>query len=268
MHRKRLTEANEPHDTIRVVHVTKRFFPIFMSYDTFQSAARQKEREDIKIMKNGKRLLIAGMVLLAVFALFTVLIQIVDVQPIGQNGTRTGFAAFNGWFHRLTGVHMEIYTITDWLGLVPLCVCMGFGAVGLIQLIRRRSLLKVDRDIVFLGIYYVVVIFGYLIFEMIPINYRPILIEGFLEASYPSSTTLLVLSVMPTLVFQVNRRSSHAPVRRTVCLFTAVFSAFMIIGRLVSGVHWFTDIVGAVLLSTGLFCIYKAAVLLFDHKAS
>ena len=40
------------------------------------------------------------------------------------------------------------------------------------------------------------------------------------------------------------------------------FSAFMVIGRLIAGVHWFTDIVGAVLLSAGLYCIYKAAVLL------
>ena len=87
---------------------------------------------------------------------------------------------------------MEIYHITDWLGLVPVFICMIFGGLGCVQLIQRRSLFKVDYDIIFLGIYYVIVIFGYLIFEMIPINYRPILIEGFLEASYPSSTTLLV----------------------------------------------------------------------------
>ena len=84
---------------------------------------------------------------------------------------------------------MTIYTITDWMGLIPLFVCMIFGGIGFIQLVQRKSLFKVDYDIVFLGIYYVIVIFGYLIFEMIPINYRPILIEGFMEASYPSSTT-------------------------------------------------------------------------------
>ena len=101
-----------------------------------------------------------------------------------------------------------------------------------------------------------------MIFEMIPINYRPILIEGILEASYPSSTTLLVLGVMPTLIFQVNRRVTNLTVKRIVCALAIAFSAFMVIGRLIAGVHWFTDIVGAVILSAGLFCLYKASVLM------
>ena len=166
--------------------------------------------------KNGKKLLILGTALLVMFVIWTCLIQCVDVQSVGQKDTEIGFATFNCWFHRVTGVHMAIYTITDWLGLVPIFVCMTFGGVGFVQLIKRKSLFKVDRDLIFLGIYYVAVILGYLIFEMIPINYRPILIDGMLEASYPSSTTLLVLSVMPTLVYQVNRRSTNLLLRRFV----------------------------------------------------
>ncbi|MGN0427281.1 MAG: phosphatase PAP2 family protein [Agathobacter sp.] len=212
--------------------------------------------------KNGKKLLFLGMMLVVAFAVWTLLIQIVDVQPAPQTGTDIGFATFNFWFHELTGVHMAIYTITDWLGLVPICICMVFGGIGFIQLVKRRSLLKVDLDIIFLGIYYVIVIFGYLIFEMIPINYRPILIKGIMEASYPSSTTLLVLSVIPTLVYQVNCRVENAAVKRIISILAISFSAFMVIGRLISGVHWFTDIVGSVVLSAGLFCIYKAVVLL------
>ena len=212
--------------------------------------------------KNGKRVIFIGSILVVSFAVWTALIQIVDVQPIGQNGTDIGFASFNHWFHKLTGVHMTIYTITDWLGLIPLFVCMIFGVIGMVQLIKRRSLFKVDYDIIFLGMYYIIVIFSYLVFEMIPINYRPILIEGFMEASYPSSTTLLVLSVMPTLIFQVNLRLKNVSVKKMICILTSIFSVFMVIGRLVSGVHWFTDIVGSVLLSAGLFCIYKAVVML------
>ena len=121
-----------------------------------------------------------------------------------------------------------------------------------------------DRDILLLGVYYILVILGYLIFEMIPINYRPILIDGSLEASYPSSTTLLVLSVMPTLLFQVNRRSTDKRVRRITAAFVVLFSAFMVIGRLVAGVHWLTDIVGSVLLSAGLYSLYRAAVLAME----
>ena len=208
-----------------------------------------------------KRNLLKGAGLIGAFSLWTVLIQWVDVQAVGQNGTKIGFADFNVWFHQLTGVHMTIYTITDWLGLVPIFICLCFGVLGLVQLIKRRSLLRVDPDILLLGIYYVLVIACYLIFEMIPVNYRPVLIEGRLEASYPSSTTLLVLSVMPTLWFQANRRVSNAMIRKAVAVFVIAFSAFMVIGRLISGVHWATDIIGSVLLSAGLYMLYRSVVL-------
>ena len=211
-----------------------------------------------------KRNLLAGGGLIGAFALWTVLIRWVDVQAVGQNGTKIGFADFNVWFHQLTGVHMTLYTITDWLGLVPIFICLCFGVLGLVQLIKRRSLLSVDPDILLLGIYYVLVIACYLIFEMIPVNYRPVLIEGRLEASYPSSTTLLVLSVMPTLWFQANRRVSNAMIRKAVAVFVVTFSVFMVIGRLVSGVHWATDIIGSVLLSAGLYMLYRSAVLYSD----
>ena len=200
------------------------------------------------------------------FLLWTALIRCVDVQAVGPSGTKVGFAAFNLWFHHLTGVHMTIYTITDWLGLVPIAVCLGFGVVGVFQLIRRKSLIRVDPDIILLGLYYMLVIFAYLVFEMVPINYRPILINGALEASYPSSTTLLVLSVMPTLKFQIDRRTDKSLVRNVTGIFVIAFSAFMVIGRLIAGVHWATDIVGSVLLSFGLFKLYQSAVSAIDLR--
>ena len=212
-----------------------------------------------------KRNLLAGVGLIGVFARWTVLILCVDVQAVGQNGTKIGLAGFNVWFHQLTGVHMTLYTITDWLGLVPIFICMCFGVLGLVQLIKRRSLRKVDADILLLGVYYVLVIACYLIFEMIPVNYRPVLIEGRLEASYPSSTTLLVLSVMPTLMFQVYRRAVNSMLRKAVAVFVFAFSAFMVIGRLISGVHWATDIAASVILSAGLFMLYRSVVLYVDN---
>ena len=161
---------------------------------------------------------------------------------------------------------MAIYAVTDWLGLVPALICIGFGVMGLMQLVKRRSLKKVDIDLILLGVHYVLVIFAYLMFEMIPVNYRPILIEGKLEASYPSSTTLLVLSVMPTLRYQIDRRCRHAKLSRFINMAALLFSVFMVVGRLISGVHWATDIVASILLSAGLFLLYRAAVQFADGK--
>lgn len=213
-----------------------------------------------------KKLFSVGLILIAVFVFWTILILTVDVQPVGVNGTVVGFATLNCSFHNMTGVNMTIYHITDWLGLVPLFCCMIYGAVGFVQLLQRKSLLKVDIDILLLGVYYVIVIFGYLIFEMIPINYRPILIDGRMEVSYPSSTTLLVSSVMPTVIFQIDRRIKNRVVRRIITSSTILFSLFMLIGRTIAVVHWLTDIIGSVFLSAGLFLIYYANVLRLDKK--
>lgn len=213
-----------------------------------------------------KTLLIAGIALLALFIIWTVLILTVDVKPVGVKETDVGFSTVNVRFHKLTGLHMGTYTLTDWLGFVPIAVCLVFAVVGLIQLIKRKSLIKVDADILLLGAFYILVIAAYFIFEMIPINYRPVLIDGRMEASYPSSTTLLVLSVMPTLIFQTQRRLKNITAKRAIIIAATVFSAFMTIGRTISGVHWLTDIIGAILLSAGLFLIYFACVAFVDGR--
>lgn len=153
---------------------------------------------------------------------------------------------------------MLLYTITDWLGLVPIGVALGFGMLGLVQWIKRKSILKVDLSILILGGFYLTVIAAYVFFEIHVINYRPVLIEGYLEASYPSSTTLLVMCVMPTTILQLRGRMKSGVRRKWGLGAIAAFTGFMVIGRLVSGVHWLTDIIGGALLSGGLVMIYAA----------
>ena len=196
--------------------------------------------------------------LLVVFVAWTLLVKAVDVRPIGPEGSKIGFSAFNSLVHRTVGVNMSLYVITDWLGLVPIATVFGFAALGLCQLIKRKSLLKVDRSIIILGGFYVAVAAVFLLFEALAVNYRPVLIEGCLEASYPSSTTMLVLCVMPTAVMQLASRIKSQPVKLAVTLLIIAFIAFMVIGRILSGVHWITDIIGGAILSAGLVGIYRA----------
>ncbi len=211
-------------------------------------------------MKRIRKNFIASMCLLAAFVLWTVAICFVGVRAIGPEGSSVGFAGINGFVHNLTGVHFSLYNITDWLGLVPIFVCMGFGILGLTQWIKRKSICKVDYDILVLGGFYIITFAAYLFFENVVINYRPVLINGYLEASYPSSTTLLVLCVMPTAVMQFNSRIRNKLLRNIVVVALVAFIAFMVIGRLLSGVHWLTDIVGGALLSTGFVQMYYAVV--------
>ena len=139
-------------------------------------------------------------------------------------------------------------------------MAFGFAVLGFVQLIKRKSFLKVDYSILVLGGFYIIVMAVYILFEILVINYRPVLINGYLEASYPSSTTMLVLCVMPTAIKQFNSRIKHDILKRCVSFLIVAFIAFMVIGRLISGVHWFTDIVGGALLSFGLVMIYHSVI--------
>ena len=208
--------------------------------------------------KKGNKLLVCGVSLLLAFVLWTVLVCFVDVQAIGPEGSSVGFATLNGYVHDLTGVNMSLYVITDWFGLIPIAVACGFAILGLVQWIKRKGLLKVDRSILALGGFYIVVMAVYIFFEMVVINYRPTLIDGYLEASYPSSTTMLVMCVMPTAMMQLRARIKNKAFSRCVMIAIAAFIAFMVIGRLTSGVHWITDIIGGALVSAGLVTTYAS----------
>ena len=206
--------------------------------------------------KKNKKRLVWGASLVVAFVLWTILVCFVDVRAIGPEGSSVGFAALNGFVHELTGVNWFLYTITDWLGIVPIAVALVFAILGLVQLIKRKSLWKVDHSILALAVFYIVVMAAYIFFEVVVINYRPTLIDGYLEASYPSSTTMLVMCVMPTAAMQLNVRIKNTVLRRCAVITIVAFTAFMVIGRLVSGVHWITDIIGGALLSAGLVTMY------------
>lgn len=208
--------------------------------------------------KEYERRVYRGVVLLAAFVAWTVAVKVVDLRAIGPQGSVVGFGGLNGFLHDLTGVHLSLYVITDWLGLVPFGIALGFTLLGLSQWVRRKSLFKVDRSLLILGGFYLVVIGAYALFEAFVVNYRPVLIQGCLEASYPSSTTMLVLCVMPTAMMEINARIGHPALRRGISASILGFTLFMVVGRLLSGVHWLTDIVGGGLLSGGLVELYRA----------
>lgn len=206
--------------------------------------------------KDNQKTLYTAICTLAVFVLWTIAIQYVDVKAIGPQNSSVGLATLNQFIHNLTGVNMSLYTITDWLGLVPFVFAIGFALLGFIQWIKRKRILKVDYSILVLGGFYVLVIAMYIFFELCVVNYRPILINGVLEASYPSSTTMLVMCIMPTAIMQFNNRIKNEALKKLISVLIIVFILFMVVGRIFSGVHWITDIIGGTMLSCGLVMLY------------
>ncbi len=210
--------------------------------------------------KSFKTDLFVGLGLVVAFGMWTAVVMLVDLRPIGPQGSTVGLAGINGAVHRLIGVNMTLYAITDWLSLLPLGIAAAFGAMGLTQLITRKSLWQVDYSLLVLGGFYIVVMSAFFLFELAEINYRPVLINGCLETSYPSSTTLLVACIMPTAATELNRRIKSPSIRGWTCTICIAFWAFMVVGRILSGVHWFSDIIGAILLSGGLVMVYRGIV--------
>lgn len=217
-------------------------------------------------MKNNYRNLYTSLSILVTFILWTIAVRFVDIKAIGPNGSNVGFSTINAVIHKLTGVHIPLYLITDWLGLVPIFIALGFALLGVIQWIKRKKLSNVDYSILILGGFYIVVMSAYIFFETVSVNYRPVLIDGNLETSYPSSTTLLVMCIMPTAIMQFNIRIKKPKLKIILSFSIIAFILFMVVARLVSGVHWFTDIVGGVLLSSSLVMLYKYFVNLKNIK--
>ena len=208
--------------------------------------------------KATKQRLFIGIGFIFAFIIWTLLVKLCDVNAIGPRGSEVGFSKLNGFAHELFGTSMALYEITDWLGLVPFATALAFALLGFFEWIKRKSLRRVDGSILALGIFYVAVIGVYILFEFVVINRRPVLIDGYLEASYPSSTTMLVTCVMPTAMMQLNSRIKSARLKRTVLAVISIFIVFMVVGRLLSGVHWLTDIVGGLLFSIGAATTYSA----------
>ena len=207
-------------------------------------------------MERNKHSLITPAVLFAVFVLYTSAVALIDVKPVGQMNSNVGMATINKALSDAIGIHMIWYDITNILGILALLIAAFFGVVGVIQLVTRKSLLKVDRDIIILGCFYVMVIVCYVLFDHFAINYRPVMLEDTLEASYPSSHTMLAVCVMSTAICQLKWKMRDEHVSRIVQGVLAVLIVLTVVGRMISGVHWFTDIIGGVLLSAFLVSLY------------
>ena len=212
--------------------------------------------------KRRKEILLCGG-LFAIAIIYTLLVKYIDVQAIGPNDSLVGFATINNFMFNLTGVNMLWYDITDWWGFVPLFIAFIYAIIGFIQMIKRRSILKVDKEILGLGVYYIIVIGLYIFFETYVINYIPILMDGILEASYPSSHTLLSVCICGSSLIINKYLFKNKNFFKAENIISILSILVIVIGRFISGVHWFTDIIGAILISIALlkaFYIYVKSI--------
>ena len=216
-------------------------------------------------MNKKKRNFFISTILILLAVVFTILVKVVDVKQVGVNGTSIGFATVNQFVFESIGVNMIWYHITDWLGLVPIFMAVAYALIGFIQLIKRKSLFKVDKEIIILGLFYIVVISLYIFFEKVIVNYRPILMNGFLEASYPSSHTLMTICLCGSSII-VNKKMFNNKITKLMNMLSLIIIFITVIGRLISGVHWFTDIVGGIFISIALLMTFHSVIDVISNR--
>lgn len=206
-----------------------------------------------------RRNIIISFILIILAVLFTVLVKNVDVKPIGPNESMVGFADINKLFHNLIGSNMAIYKITEVLGYIPIVMALVYVFIGLKQLIKRKSLLKVDKEIYVLALFYILVVGVYVFFEKFIVNYRPILIDGVLEASYPSSHTLMSICLCGSSII-INKKLFKNKLGDIENILSFILILLIVAGRIISGVHWFTDILGGIIISSALLVIFYSII--------
>jgi undecaprenyl-diphosphatase len=217
----------------------------------------------------SKLYLTASIILLTLFLIFTVIVTTVDVKPIGPNGSEVGLASINEPFADAVGFNELWYNISEYVGLIPLAIAGCFAILGICQAIKRKSLLKIDSHLFILAAFYAMLLFVYLDFELITVNYRPIILDGELEASYPSSHTMLSLGIMTTAIFELHELiKDKKAILIAADILCGAIALVILLGRLLSGVHWLTDIFAGILVSAALICLYRYGILFAQNMKS
>ena len=212
-------------------------------------------------MKRNKYIILS-IIFTIISAVYTFMVKKIDIQPIGPKGSKVGFASLNKVFRDTIGTHMKLYKLAEILGLAILVIVGIYALIGLYQLIKRKSLLKIDREIIILGIFYVLMFVTYIFFEKCIINYRPVILDGKLEASYPSSHTILALCTCITSLIVSKKYVSKKYIKITnIITILLLFGVFL--GRMFSGVHWLSDIIGGFLISLTLISYFN---LMYNFK--
>ena len=206
-------------------------------------------------MKNKKNILIC-ILLVLLSIIYTLLVKYVDTSTIGPNGSVVGFSSLNSFVFNLTGNNMTLYKITEILGIIPILIALMYAVIGLIQVIDRKSL-KVDKELIALGILYIIVILIYVFFEKCIINYRPVFIDGILEASYPSSHTLLSICICGSALLINKYLFNNKKIYKYINIISIISMVLIVLGRLLSGVHWASDIIGSIIISITLLKILE-----------
>ena len=211
-------------------------------------------------MNKKKKLFLTSCILLVITVIYIFLVKYVDVSNIAPDGSKVGFSSLNSSFKEMVGLNMTWYKITKYLGLIPIAMCGCYALLGLYQLIKNKGFKGVDKRIYALGVFYVVFALIYVLFEKVALNYRPFIIDGELEASFPSTHTLLAICLCGSSLMVSKYFIKNEKILKATNILTWLVMIAIVVGRTISGVHWITDIIGGIIISIFMLTVLYTAI--------
>ena len=214
-------------------------------------------------MKKYQYLLIPAIFLVA-FVVFTILVKTVDVDYLALGNYKIGFKSFN--YETQSKIldmarQSPMKKLSDVLLYVSIGSCLIYVVIGIYQLIKTKSLFKVNYRLYMLALTYVSIAVIYFIFEILKINYSPDLTNG-LKASYPSShvfigATLICVNIYAAMEM-LNMNEENKWLRTVGYIAGLVICVALIVSRTLSAKHWATDIIASVILTGFIVSLFIA----------
>ncbi len=190
------------------------------------------------------------------FIFLILLILLMSVDKASNIYKEIGLYNFNKIF--LVDYYNESWDgFSDVILYISILFILGLIIYGIYQLYKRKSLFKVDKDIILTGFGFVFIIIIWFIFDkFIDINYRPIAVNGSAQTSFPSTHVMLAcFSLLATTRIILKRNTNELKYNIITYGGVSILVILCSLGRILSKMHWTTDVLGAIFISLAIFFI-------------
>lgn len=211
-------------------------------------------------MPKKKTCITMACLFMGLYIVLLVMLYSVDVTFEGVNGSRIGLSGINIPIRDAIGTNMIFYNISKYVGALGIALVGVLAVWFLVRIIREKSLKALTRKEYELGVLYLLTCVLYVVFSKIVINYRPIIKwdEEGPESSFPSTHAMIAVVIFGSFCCIAGNYIKNEKLCKLIRILCVILAVLVIVGRMLSGVHWFTDIVGGVLVALSLVFAYLA----------
>lgn len=187
-------------------------------------------------------------ILWLILLIFTILVSFVDVKIYNVTNTEIGLYSLNKIFLVNSINSNYINIISNGIFLICLLVIILMLLLITFEYFKTKKINKNNLNFI---IHFLIMVLIWIIFDKILIiNYRPILINGNIEGSYPSTHVMVSTFVLLFLSDKLKKIFKNDKIFYIISIGLIIIQS---ISRILLTMHWFTDIIGGLLIGCLLF---------------